>query len=99
MSPLGKSIHIGTAGWAIPRAVAGSFGEEGTALKRYTGRFDIVEINSTFHRPHRRSTYERWTASVPDDFRFSVKLPKTISHELRLEKTRRGLHPVSLTAT
>lgn len=84
----GKSIHIGTAGWAIPRAVAGCFAEQGTALERYAGRFDVVEINSTFHRPHRRSTYERWAAAVPDDFRFAVKLPKKVSHEHRLAETR-----------
>ena len=43
-----------------------------------------AEINSSFHRPHRRTTYERWAASVPADFCFSVKLPKTISHDARL---------------
>lgn len=45
---------------------------------------NAVEINSSFHRPHRRATYERWAASVPDDFAFAVKLPKTITHEARL---------------
>ena len=45
---------------------------------------NAVEINSSFHRPHRRSTYARWAASVPDDFRFAVKLPKLISHQHRL---------------
>jgi uncharacterized protein YecE (DUF72 family) len=29
-------------------------------------------------------TYQRWAISVPDDFRFSVKLPKTITHVARL---------------
>ena len=45
---------------------------------------NAVEINSSFHRPHRRATYERWAASVPVDFLFAVKLPKTITHEARL---------------
>lgn len=45
---------------------------------------NAVEINSSFHRPHRRATYERWAASVPDDFAFAVKMPKTITHEARL---------------
>ena len=44
-----------------------------------------VEINSTFHRPHRSSTFERWAASVPRAFRFSVKIPRTITHDLRLK--------------
>ena len=43
-----------------------------------------VEINSTFHRPHRASTYARWSASVPEDFRFGLKAPKTITHTARL---------------
>ena len=45
---------------------------------------NAVEINSSFHRPHRRATYERWAATVPDDFAFAVKMPKTITHEARL---------------
>jgi uncharacterized protein YecE (DUF72 family) len=45
---------------------------------------NAVEINSSFHRSHRRATYERWSASVPDDFAFAVKMPKTITHQARL---------------
>ncbi len=46
-----------------------------------------MEINSSFHRPHRPATYARWSAAVPSSFRFSVKLPKTITHGLRLQET------------
>lgn len=53
-------------------------------LARYATRFSVAEINSSFYRPHQRKTYERWAASVPAGFRFSVKLPQTISHELAL---------------
>ncbi|WP_420142020.1 DUF72 domain-containing protein [Sphingomonas sp.] len=77
-------IHVGVAGWSIPSAVAGAFGSAGSHLERYATRFSAVEINSSFYRPHRRATYERWAASVPDDFRFAVKLPRTITHERRL---------------
>lgn len=59
----------------------------GTHLERYATRFSAVEINSSFHRPHRPETYARWARSVPDDFRFSVKIPKTVTHELRLVNT------------
>ena len=76
--------RVGTAGWAIPAAVRDRFPAEGSALRRYAARFAAVEINSSFHRPHRRSTYERWASSVPEHFRFAVKLPKTISHGRRL---------------
>jgi uncharacterized protein YecE (DUF72 family) len=78
------AIVLGTAGWSIPLAEASRFPAEGSSLERYAARFAGVEINSSFHRPHRRSTWERWAASVPEAFRFSVKLPKTITHKLKL---------------
>ncbi len=59
----------------------------GSHLERYASRLDAVEINSSFHRPHRPATYERWSASVPPSFRFAVKIPKTITHGLRLRET------------
>ena len=77
-------VRIATAGWSIPRAVAKAFPPEGSGLERYASRFDAVEINSTFYRPHRPTTYARWAAATPPDFRFSVKLPKAITHEARL---------------
>lgn len=78
------SVRVGTAGWSIPRAIAADFPHDGTTLQRYAARFSAVEINSSFHRPHRRATWQRWSDNVPDDFRFSVKLPKTITHQARL---------------
>ena len=78
------SIFVGTAGWSIASRHAGDFPGEGTHLERYGRRLDAVEINSSFYRPHRREIYERWALSVPEDFRFSVKLPKSITHERRL---------------
>jgi uncharacterized protein YecE (DUF72 family) len=75
---------IGTAGWSIASSSAQAFPAEGTSLERYMARFSCAEINSSFHRPHRPATYERWAAAVPEDFRFSVKLAKTITHKQRL---------------
>jgi uncharacterized protein YecE (DUF72 family) len=77
-------ILVGTAGWTLPRESADAFPADGTHLERYGRVLAAVEINSTFHRPHRKSTYERWAASVPDAFRFCLKAPKTITHEARL---------------
>jgi uncharacterized protein YecE (DUF72 family) len=76
--------HLGTAGWSIRREHVSRFSGEGTHLERYATLFNSVEINSCFYRPHRFATYERWAASVPENFRFAVKLPKVITHELRL---------------
>src|SRR5690606_40681641 len=77
-------IRIGCAGWSIPGRYAGLFGEGDSALARYAMRFDVAEINSSFYRPHQRGTWQRWAATVPRGFRFSVKLPQEISHELGL---------------
>ena len=85
------TIKIGTAGWSIPRDIAGEFPNEGSALERYASRFTVAEINSSFHRPHRLSTWERWRDSVPADFRFSVKLPKTVTHVAKLADCGRQL--------
>lgn len=76
--------RIGTAGWSIARGAADAFPAQGSALERYAARLNAVEINSSFYRPHKRSTWERWAASVPDDFRFSVKLTKEATHVRRL---------------
>jgi len=79
-----RTARIGTAGWSIPSRYAAMVGEGDSALARYATRFNAVEINSAFYRPHQHKTYQRWATTVPADFRFSVKLPKTISHELAL---------------
>jgi len=81
-----SGIRVGCAGWSLPRSEQAEFREGGSHLERYASRFDAVEINSSFHRPHRPATYARWSASVPPSFLFSVKVPKTITHGLRLQQ-------------
>jgi uncharacterized protein YecE (DUF72 family) len=84
---------IGTAGWSLPRESQARFPPGDSHLARYAAVFPAVEINSTFHRPHRASTFARWAATVPAGFRFSVKLPRTITHEQRLSGTSPLLDP------
>jgi uncharacterized protein YecE (DUF72 family) len=79
-----SALHVGTAGWNIPSNRAPEFPRSGTHLERYAQRLNAVEINSSFYRPHRRSTYERWADSVPRHFRFAVKTPREITHECAL---------------
>lgn len=78
------TYRIGCAGWAIPRAHKLEFPVEGSNLQRYAARFSVVEINSSFYRPHQASTYQRWADSVRADFRFSAKIPRAITHDQRL---------------
>ena len=81
-------FRIGTAGWSIPRASAARFDVAGTHLQRYSLRLRCAEINSSFYRTHTRTTYAKWRNSTPADFRFSIKMPRTITHELKLRDAR-----------
>jgi uncharacterized protein YecE (DUF72 family) len=84
-------IRVGTAGWNIPRAHKAQFPDAGSQLQRYAARLNAAEINTSFYRPHAVATYERWAAAVPDAFRFSVKIPKVITHERGLTRAREPL--------
>jgi uncharacterized protein YecE (DUF72 family) len=77
-------VYIGTAGWTIPRAEQTRFPEAGSHLARYSAVLPAVEINSCFYKSHRPATYTRWAASVPASFRFSLKVPRAITHEREL---------------
>src|ERR1700754_4499020 len=60
-----RTICIGTAGWTLPKQHAQHFPETGTHLERCAQGFNCVEVNSSFHRPHRRKTWERWARCTP----------------------------------
>jgi uncharacterized protein YecE (DUF72 family) len=83
-------LHVGTAGWSIPRDHAAGFppAEIGSVLSRYARILSAVEINSTFYRRHRESTFARWRESVPPGFRFALKLSKSLTHESELASPR-----------
>jgi uncharacterized protein YecE (DUF72 family) len=44
-----RHITVGTAAWAIPKQYNDAFAKEGSHLVRYAGRFNGVEINSSFY--------------------------------------------------
>jgi uncharacterized protein YecE (DUF72 family) len=72
--------RTGTAGWSLPIKP----NEPGSHLFHYSRTLGCVEINSSFYRPHRASTWARWASETPPDFRFSIKAPRTITHEATL---------------
>ena len=77
-------VRVGCASWSILSRHGAYFDAGASHLARYATRFDVVEINSSFYRPHAVETYARWAAAVHAGFRFSVKMPKAITHEARL---------------
>ena len=76
--------RIGCAGWSLRTDHAALFPGEGTHLARYSRRFNAVEINSSFYRPHQPRTYAKGASQVPDGFRFDVKFPRAATHQSRL---------------
>ena len=75
--------RIGCAGWNLPKYLRDP---SLSYLERYAQLFNCVEINSSFYRHHRPKTYARWADAVPEDFRFSVKAPKAITHSAEVVK-------------
>jgi len=70
-------------GWSVPTGKR----EKETHLQCYARALFGVEINSSFYRPHRASTWAKWSQETPPQFRFSIKAPKTITHEAKLADT------------
>lgn len=84
---LSMTLRIGCAGWSVARGSALAFATDGSHLQRYSRVLNACEINSSFYRPHKAETWQRWAQTVPEDFQFSVKTPKAITHEARLSCT------------
>ena len=60
-------------------------------LELYAETFDTVEVNSTFYRLARRSAVEGWVAQTPDDFLFTVKASRYLTHIRRLHDIGEGI--------
>lgn len=80
--------HIGTSGWQY-KHWKGVFYPQSLKnadwLSFYAQHFDTLEVNVTFYRNVKPSTYEKWYSTVPEDFLFSVKMSKFITHIKRLK--------------
>ena len=71
-------IRIGTSGWSYPTWRPGFYPSDlqpRDFLRFYAERFDTVELNATGYRLPSEDQFRRWAESVPDGFRFAVKLP------------------------
>jgi uncharacterized protein YecE (DUF72 family) len=89
--PSSDSIFVGTAGWANPPSEREQRASGQSHLQHYATLFNAVEINSSFYRSHQRSTYERWSATTPAGFGFSVKAPRSVTHDCGLRHCRSEL--------
>ena len=60
-------------------------------LAYYARYLPAVEIDSTFYHIPRPDVVAAWAARTPDNFVFTAKMPKLITHEARLRNCRREL--------
>jgi len=56
-----------------------------TSMKKYFENFSLVELNSTFYQYPREKTVEGWREKTPENFEFTVKAHKDISHKSKLK--------------
>ncbi len=57
----------------------------------YSKHFNTYEFNGTFYRFPTVQNLLSWHDKVPDDFKFSIKVPKTITHIKRLEQCEKEI--------
>ena len=91
----GARVVVGCAGWSNfrPKQFFGENWKEefSSVLNAYSKVFNFVEVNSTFYRLPKVETAERWRKEVGDNFLFSMKAPRTITHEKKFEGVERDL--------
>jgi uncharacterized protein YecE (DUF72 family) len=79
--------HIGCSGWSYS-AWLGPFYpsklENSDWLRYYSQVFDYVEIDSSFYRMPSKFMVKNWAKKTPDNFRFTAKFPKVITHDKHL---------------
>ncbi|WP_080056234.1 DUF72 domain-containing protein [Spirosoma aerolatum] len=80
-------LHIGTSGWSYEHW-QGVLYPPGTPVYRrlayYTQRFQTVELNSSFYRWPKQTTFAGWRQRLPDGFLLTVKAPRGLTHAKRL---------------
>ena len=81
MSPAGN-YFLGLPAWAFPGWAGEYFPAGGSALANYARVFNTVEGNTTFYRVPDAESVARWRKAVAGTgFRFSFKLPRSVTHE------------------
>jgi len=83
-----QKIHIGTSGFYYDHWIGKCYPEDiakHDLLPFFAQHFKTVEINSTFYHLPRRTTIEHWLETTPDDFLFTLKANRSITHRKRLD--------------
>jgi len=87
-------LNIGCSGWSY-EGWKGNFYPKKMGnkdyLSYYSRFFKFVEVDSTYYHIPSRSTVRGWRDKTPDDFKFSFKFPKVVTHEKKLEEVAKPL--------
>jgi uncharacterized protein YecE (DUF72 family) len=91
---LAGSVRIGISGWNY-KPWRGVFYPEGLAHKKElayaASLFSSIEVNGTFYGLQRPSSFAAWTEQTPENFVFSIKGSRYITHMLRLRNVEQPL--------
>jgi uncharacterized protein YecE (DUF72 family) len=82
-------VHVGTSGYNYPEWRGTFYPEKFSTAKMleyYAARFATVEINYTFYRLPTEKLLAGWAAGTPDHFQFTLKAPRRITHDAKLQR-------------
>jgi len=94
-------VHVGTSGYNYPEWRGTFYPEKlatGRMLAFYAARFPTVEINYTFYRMPTEKLLAGWAQATPDGFTFTLKAPRRITHDARLQRCEDAVQAFCRTA-
>jgi uncharacterized protein YecE (DUF72 family) len=79
------TILFGTSGWSYQEWVGAFYPDNRVSKLPFYGKiFGSVEVDSSFYRPPSKSMIAGWSKVTGPEFKFSLKIPKSITHDRRL---------------
>lgn len=90
------AVFIGTSGWSYEHWKGNFYPDDlpsSDMLSSYMQLFDTVEINNSFYRLPTEHALEQWLKTVPEDFVFSIKASRFITHMKKLREPSATLPP------
>ena len=85
----GVDVFVGTSGYNYPEWRGSFYPDKFSTdkmLPYYAERFRTVEINYTFYRIPNEKLLANWAAATPDNFSFTLKAPRRITHDSKLQR-------------
>jgi uncharacterized protein YecE (DUF72 family) len=95
------AVYVGTSGYNYPEWRGTFYPEKFSTNKMlafYAERFSTVEINYTFYRMPTEKLLQGWADGTPDGFSFTLKAPRRITHDAKLQRCEDTLQTFCRTA-